>query len=255
MPVQPVGGEGGGLGEIELTSQGAGTYWYLPPECFYVGSSPPKISSKVDVWSAGVIFYQMLYGVKPFGHGMSQDSMLRDQVPVSLSLASQSLPGLDCVLWRVWEGRDVCMCECGYVHTHARVCGTHTALPVTLFPPPSPRARPLACRCMCEVGMWVWTYVSNYLWICVFQYPCTCACTHTCARAHTRAYTQTVIKATSVTFPEGKDVPKVSDKAREFIRKALAHDSSSRPDVMTIFMDPYLRQTGRQASAPHQTSS
>ena len=81
MPVQPVGGEGGGLGEIELTSQGAGTYWYLPPECFYVGSSPPKISSKVDVWSAGVIFYQMLYGVKPFGHGMSQDSMLRDQVP------------------------------------------------------------------------------------------------------------------------------------------------------------------------------
>ena len=136
MPVQPVGGEGGGLGEIELTSQGAGTYWYLPPECFYVGSSPPKISSKVDVWSAGVIFYQMLYGVKPFGHGMSQDSMLRDQVPVSLSLASQSLPGLDCVLWRVWEGRDVCMCECGYVHTHARVCGMHTSLPVTLSLPP-----------------------------------------------------------------------------------------------------------------------
>ena len=47
---------------MDLTSQGAGTYWYLPPECFVVGKTPPKISSKVDVWSVGVIFYQCLYG-------------------------------------------------------------------------------------------------------------------------------------------------------------------------------------------------
>jgi len=32
---------------LELTSQGAGTYWYLPPECFEVGSRPPVISNKV----------------------------------------------------------------------------------------------------------------------------------------------------------------------------------------------------------------
>ncbi len=32
---------------MDLTSQGAGTYWYLPPECFVVGKEPPKISSKV----------------------------------------------------------------------------------------------------------------------------------------------------------------------------------------------------------------
>lgn len=88
---------------MELTSQGAGTYWcvaqpasifvarwmdgwprptrarplnphppthpsrapcprsnrYLPPECFVMGSSPPRISSKVDVWALGVIFYQV----------------------------------------------------------------------------------------------------------------------------------------------------------------------------------------------------
>jgi serine/threonine protein kinase len=49
---------------MDLTSQGAGTYWYLPPECFVVGKTPPKISSKVDVWSIGVIFYQCLYGKK-----------------------------------------------------------------------------------------------------------------------------------------------------------------------------------------------
>lgn len=33
---------------VELTSQGAGTYWYLPPECFLRGNEPPKVSSKVS---------------------------------------------------------------------------------------------------------------------------------------------------------------------------------------------------------------
>ena len=31
---------------MELTSQGAGTYWYLPPECFLLGSTPPVITNK-----------------------------------------------------------------------------------------------------------------------------------------------------------------------------------------------------------------
>ena len=35
---------------------GAGTYWYLPPEVFVQGPNPPKISSKVDVWSVGCKF-------------------------------------------------------------------------------------------------------------------------------------------------------------------------------------------------------
>ena len=34
---------------MELTSQGAGTYWYLPPECFVVrhDAAAPMISNKV----------------------------------------------------------------------------------------------------------------------------------------------------------------------------------------------------------------
>ncbi len=49
---------------MELTSQGAGTYWYLPPECFEKGQTA-RISSKVDVWSAGVIFYQVCIHLIP----------------------------------------------------------------------------------------------------------------------------------------------------------------------------------------------
>ena len=62
---------------IELTSQGAGTCWYLPPECFALA---PTITSKVDVWSAGVVFFEMLFGQKPFGHNMPQEKVFREQV-------------------------------------------------------------------------------------------------------------------------------------------------------------------------------
>ena len=38
------------------------------------------ISAKVDIWSAGVILFQMLFGRRPFGHEKSQQSILNEQV-------------------------------------------------------------------------------------------------------------------------------------------------------------------------------
>lgn len=69
--------------KMELTSQGLGTYWYLPPECFQTQSTSVEsatISTKVDVWSIGVIFYEMLFGIKPFGNAISQEKILQDKV-------------------------------------------------------------------------------------------------------------------------------------------------------------------------------
>ncbi|CDW76433.1 protein kinase domain containing protein [Stylonychia lemnae] len=65
--------------KIELTSQGVGTYWYQAPECFLMTGQPVEIDSKVDVWSVGVIFFEILFGQKPFGHDKSQQAILSDQ--------------------------------------------------------------------------------------------------------------------------------------------------------------------------------
>mmetsp|Transcript_66350 Transcript_66350/g.154164 ORF Transcript_66350/g.154164 Transcript_66350/m.154164 type:complete len:663 (+) Transcript_66350:81-2069(+) len=74
---------------IDLTSQGAGTYWYLPPECFVEAgqNEPPKISNKVDVWSTGVIFFELLFKRRPFGHGQSQEALLRSCMAASQPFA------------------------------------------------------------------------------------------------------------------------------------------------------------------------
>ena len=65
--------------EIELTSQGAGTYWYLPPEAF-APQGEAMIGTKLDVWSAGIILYQMVFGEKPFGNNVTQQRFYTEKV-------------------------------------------------------------------------------------------------------------------------------------------------------------------------------
>ena len=64
---------------VQLTSQGVGTYWYLPPECFEEKKNV-DISSKVDIWSVGVILFEMFFRKKPFGQNYTQDKLLKDRV-------------------------------------------------------------------------------------------------------------------------------------------------------------------------------
>ena len=112
-------------GNMELTSQGAGTYWYLPPECFVLGKEPPKISSKVDVWSVGVIFYQCLFGEKPFGHNQSQQSLLQNQVILNARMVK--FPDKT----KVSEAAKVRLCARGFC-THAFVL-FHSCVDLLIF--------------------------------------------------------------------------------------------------------------------------
>ena len=36
------------------------------------------LNVQVDVWSVGVLFYQMLFKKRPFGHDLSQERILRE---------------------------------------------------------------------------------------------------------------------------------------------------------------------------------
>lgn len=49
-----------------LTSLGMGTHAYLPPEVHQYDQEDDRVlTTKVDIWSAGIIFYELLNGKRP----------------------------------------------------------------------------------------------------------------------------------------------------------------------------------------------
>ncbi len=38
------------------------------------------ITDKIDIWSAGVIFYEILFGKKPFGNGIPQEKVFQENL-------------------------------------------------------------------------------------------------------------------------------------------------------------------------------
>jgi len=116
---------------MELTSQGAGTYWYLPPECF-VTTESVRITNKVDVWSIGVIFYQMLYGRRPFGDGQSQEGVLANNVmlnareipfPENVPTSDEAKQFLrQCLTYEQALRPSIAeLCQCSYVQTQTKM--------------------------------------------------------------------------------------------------------------------------------------
>jgi tousled-like kinase len=51
-----------------------------------------KVSNKVDVWSVGVVFYELLFAKKPFGDGQSQEQILRTASTIFNPNAELSFP-------------------------------------------------------------------------------------------------------------------------------------------------------------------
>lgn len=46
------------------------------------------ITPKVDVWSIGVIYYEMIFGEKPFGNQMSQMRILNEGIMLKASVVN-----------------------------------------------------------------------------------------------------------------------------------------------------------------------
>ena len=133
----------------ELTGEGVrlGTIAYMSPE--QVGTGPIDLRS--DLWSLGVVLYEMLTGIHPFG-GTDVPSMLRailDEHPKPLSSFGRDLSD---ALQRVMDkllhkDRSVRYQDTKSLLTDLRAVRAHEPPPVAVREPPpspSPRVRRLA---------------------------------------------------------------------------------------------------------------
>lgn len=93
-----------------------------------------RARAQVDVFSVGVIFYQMLFGRRPFGEGCSQERLLRDDIMANArSVAFPAKPSVSAEAkeficrcargaqgFRVWGAR--CFTGAGTIQANADAC-------------------------------------------------------------------------------------------------------------------------------------
>jgi len=69
-----------------------------------------EVSTKVDIWSVGVIFFELLYGKKPFGHGLSQQKIYNEGI--ILKALKVDFPQQTPLKYKVSEGAKTFIMEC-----------------------------------------------------------------------------------------------------------------------------------------------
>lgn len=47
--------------------------------------NPPQITTKLDIWSVGVIYYELLFGKRPYGHGIGQKEIMSNKIILKAS--------------------------------------------------------------------------------------------------------------------------------------------------------------------------
>lgn len=83
---QPVGAKGTATLDMTEEQNQIGTVWYMPPEHLYAAlmQETSIFDTRFDVWSAGVVLYEMLYQRRPFGAAGNTKGCTYDHVAAIL---------------------------------------------------------------------------------------------------------------------------------------------------------------------------
>jgi serine/threonine protein kinase len=92
---------GSALDDVDITRTGQmiGSFDYMAPEQMFGGA----VSPRSDIYTLGVVMYEMISGDKPFGDPESPAAMLHaiaTRTPVALSTITDAPPALDAIVTR-----------------------------------------------------------------------------------------------------------------------------------------------------------